>query len=92
MLGCKIDGPVRVLGDNRGMIQNSSIMSSQLKKKHNAISYHRIREAAAMGIVKLGHVRSEANLADILTKPLNGPKLHALTKELLFRTSDYGEC
>ena len=92
MLGCKIDGPVRLLGDNRGMIQNSALMSSQLKKKHNAISYHRIREAAAMGIAKLGHVRSEANLADILTKPLNGPKLHALTKELLFRASDSGEC
>ena len=92
MLGCKIDGPVRLLGDNRGMIQNSALMSSQLKKKHNAISYHRIREAAAMGIAKLGHVRSEANLADILTKPLNGPKLHTLTKELLFRASDSGEC
>ena len=52
-----------------------------------------MREAAAMGIaMKLGHVRSEANLVDILTKPLNGPKLHALTKELLFRASDSGEC
>ena len=84
MLGCQIKGPVQLLGDNRGMIQNCSLMSSQLKKKHNAIAYHRIRESVACGITKLGHVNSENNLADILTKGLNGQKLHGLTRRLLF--------
>jgi hypothetical protein len=92
MLGCEIDGPVRLVGDNRGMIQSTSLMSSQLKKKHNAIAYHRIREATAMGIVSLVHIRSEFNLADICTKALNGPRLHSLCKDLLFCTSDSGEC
>ena len=91
MLGCEVAGPVQVLGDNKGMIQNASLMSSQLKKKHNAIAYHRVREATAMGIVKLGHVNSCDNLADILTKALNGPKLHNISKELLFCTADSGE-
>ena len=92
MLGAKIDGPVQLLGDNRGMIQSSGLMSSQLKKKHNAIAWNRIREATAMSIVKLGFIRSENNYADICTKALNGPKLHGLCRDLLFRTVDSGEC
>jgi len=92
MLGCEIDGPARLLGDNRGMIQSCALMSSQLKKKHSAISWNRIREATAMGICTLGFVRSEQNYADICTKALNGMKLHNLCKDLLFRGVDYGEC
>ena len=92
MLGSEIDGPVRLLGDNRGMIQNCSLMSSQLKKKHNAIAFHRIREAVACGIIALGHVRSENNLADICTKGLSGVKLHSIAKRILFRSTDSGEC
>ena len=92
MMGVPIDGPVLLLGDNRGMIQNASMMSSQLKKKHNAIAYHRVRECVAANIIQLGFVRSENNFADICTKALNGPKIHRFTKDLLFRTSDSGEC
>ena len=64
------------------VIQNTSLPSSQLKKKHNAVAYHRIRECVANGIIKLGHVSSEDNLADLCTKPLNGPKLHGIMKKL----------
>ena len=92
MLGSEIDGPVRLLGDNRGMVQSCSIMSSQLKKKHNAIAFSRIREATAMNIVSLGHIRSEHNLSDICTKALNGTKIHGITKKLLFRGMESGEC
>ena len=71
---------------DQGMIQNCSMLSSQLvKKKHNAIAYHRIRESVAAGIIKMGHVSSEKNLSDICTKALPGPALHRLSKELLFR-------
>jgi len=60
MLGVPIDGPVILLGDNKGMIKNTLIMSlSQLNKKHNAIAYHRVRECVAADIIKIGHVRSE---------------------------------
>jgi len=92
MLGVPIDGPVILLGDNKGMIQNTSIMSSQLNKKHNAIVYHRVRECVAADIIKIGHVKSDFNYADICTKALNGPKLHGLSKDLLFWTSDSREC
>jgi hypothetical protein len=92
MLGVPIDGPIIVLGDNKGMIQNCSLMSSQLTKKHNAIAYHRVRECVAAEMIKLGHVRTHLNYADICTKALNGPTLHTLCKDLLFRVVDSGEC
>ena len=92
MLGVLIIGPVTLLGDNKGMIQNTLIMSSQLNKKHNAIAYHRVQESVAADIIKIGHVRSEYNYAGNCTKALNGPKLHGLSKDLLFWTSDSREC
>jgi len=52
------------------MITSTTIPSLSLKKKHNAIGYHCVREAIAARIVDLLHVASKENLADILTKPL----------------------
>ena len=75
MLGVPIDGPAVLLGDNKSMIDNCTLPSSTLKKKHNAIAYHRIREAVAAGVIVLGHVSSKDNIADILTKAL-GPIIH----------------
>ena len=86
MLGVRIIGLTRMSGNNMSVIQNCSIPGLQLKKKHNAIAYHRIRECGAAKIIKLGHIRSEMNYADICTKALNGPKLHGLCKDLLFST------
>jgi len=92
MLGVPVENPSVMLGDNMSVIQNCSLPSSQLKKKHNAIVYHRLRECVACGIIRLGHVRSEQNYADLCTKALTGPKLHGLLKDLIFRSLDSGEC
>jgi hypothetical protein len=40
MLGFPIDGPANVLTDNLFGVQNSTIASSTIKKKHNSICYH----------------------------------------------------
>ncbi|MGH3054647.1 MAG: Ty1/Copia family ribonuclease HI, partial [Gaiellaceae bacterium] len=42
MLGVPIHGPAQLYGDNQSVITNTTIPSSNLKKKHNAISYHRV--------------------------------------------------
>ena len=56
MLGTPIEGPSPMLGDNKSMVDNCRLPSSTLKKKHNAIAYHRVREAVAAGAITLGHV------------------------------------
>jgi len=91
MLGVPVDNLSIMLGDIF-FIQNCSLPSSQLKKKHNAIAYHRLRECVACGIIRLGHVRSDQNYADLCTKALTGPKLHGLSKDLISRALDSGEC
>jgi hypothetical protein len=55
-----------------------------LKKKHNAIAYHRVRESIAAGIIRFFHIPSTKNLADILTKPLNTHLFHQIAMAILF--------
>ena len=85
MLGVPIDGPALMLGDNMSVVLNTTVPSSVLKKKHLGISYHRVREAIAAKILRFAHVRSEENLADILTKPLANPIFYSLMRPILFR-------
>ena len=68
MLGVPINGPALLLGENNSVVLNTTFPSSQLKKKHNAICYHRVRKACAAGILRFSHISSEENIADILTK------------------------
>jgi hypothetical protein len=86
MLGIEVDGPAMMFGDNKSVIINTTMPSSQLKKKHNAVAYHRVREAIAAGIINFFHVSSIDNFSDILTKPLSGGTFYKLVKPLLFRT------
>jgi len=73
MMGIPILGPSQILCDNKGVVLSTSLPSSTLKKKHNAIAYHRVREAVAAKVVKVSHVNGKDNIADILTKATDGP-------------------
>jgi hypothetical protein len=42
--------------DNESVVKNSTRPESMLKKKHNAIAYHRVREAQAARIVAILHI------------------------------------
>jgi len=86
MMGIKFQDTSVLLCDNESVVINTQFPSSNLKKKHNAVSYHKVREAVAAKIVKVGHIPGVINLADILTKPL-GPQAHyELLKPVLFRS------
>jgi hypothetical protein len=55
MLGTPLDGPAWMFGDNESVVTNSSISHSTLKKRHNALSSHRVREACAAGVMYFIH-------------------------------------
>ena len=78
MMGVDIDGPTYVFCDNEGVVKNATKPESTLKKKHNAIAYHRVREAQAAGVIKLAQEPGLTNIADFLTKCLPGPRLREL--------------
>jgi hypothetical protein len=62
--GVPIGGSANVLSDNMAIIQNSTIPSSTIKKKHNAICYHRVKVAVASGIICIATINIKENLAD----------------------------
>jgi hypothetical protein len=49
-LGVELDGPALMLGDNMSVFLNTTVTSGVLKKKHNEIAYHLVREAIAARI------------------------------------------
>jgi hypothetical protein len=84
MLGIPIDGPSNVFCDNKVFVTNLTIPTSTLKKKHNGIAYHRVREAVSAGIQRKTKVHTSENLADLLTKPLSGMSLCNLIQRILW--------
>jgi hypothetical protein len=70
--------------DNNGVVINCTIPESTLKKKHYAIAYHKVREAVAQGTIRIAKEDTKTNLADILTKPLPGPRMKELLYHILY--------
>jgi len=88
MLGVPVVGPSWAFGDNMSVVMSSTIPSSTLKKRWNALSYHRVREAISAGIVNVVHLPGDENPADILTKALPHTKAYRLIREFLFWNND----
>ena len=84
MLGVPLDGPTLLLGDNNSVVLNTTVPSSPLKKKHNAIAWHCIREAITCKIIMFTKIDSKDNYSDMLTKPLPPVLFHHLVEPLLF--------
>ena len=68
-MGIPIKGASQVLCDNKSVVLSTSVPSSTLKKKHNALAYQWVREAVAVGIVKVSCIAGTEHVADVLTKP-----------------------
>jgi hypothetical protein len=87
-LGVALDEPALMLGDNMSVFLNTTVPSSVLKKKHNEIAYHRVREAIEARIMRFAYIKSEENVSDVLKKPLSNEKFHYLMKMWLFRVPE----
>lgn len=84
MMGIPTDGPANVFCDNKSVVTNATVPTSTLKKKHNSIAYHRVREAVAAGILQIAKVHTSENLADLLTKSLARLQLKQLIQKILW--------
>ena len=81
-------GPNYMFGDNETVVNTGSIPHSKLHKRHNALSYHRTRDAIAAGIVRFHHIAGTANPADILSKHWDYASVWPLLKPVLFWEGD----
>ena len=83
MFGIPVIGPANVFCDNESVYNNATRVSAQLRKKHNSICFHRVRECVASGILFVHKVDSKHNLADLLTKGLASEKRIFLRKRIM---------
>ena len=77
-MGIPIKGPTLVFFDNKSLVTSTSVITSNLAKKHLGICYHVVREANAVGIYLIVHIAVDFNPTDVLTKLLTSAvkKLH----------------
>ena len=82
-IGVPVTGPSVLLGDNRGVVLSATQFTSVLAKKHHAISYHKVRECVAAGIVDFRWIDGVHNLADLMTKPVARVTQNTLLKRIM---------
>ena len=87
-LGVPIETATMMFGDNETVVNTASVPQSKLHKRHNALAYHRTREAIAAGITRFQHIAGTTNPADILSKHWDYPSVWAMLKPLLFWRGD----
>jgi hypothetical protein len=83
-LGVPVREKSYMFGDNQSVITNSAIPHSSLHKRHNALSYHRVREMIAAKILGYYWIDGKNNPADIVSKHWGYQQIWHLLKPLLF--------
>jgi hypothetical protein len=73
-----------MFGDNESVVNSSMRIDSKLHKRHNALSYHKVREAIAAGYISYHHVPSRYNIADVLSKHWGYNDVWMLLQTVLF--------
>ena len=77
-----------MFGDNKTVVDSGSLPHAKLHKRHTMLSYHRVREAIASGMVKFFHIPGEINPADILSKHWGHQQIWKQLQPLLFWKGD----
>ena len=73
-------------GDNKAVIDTGMNPSYRLRKRHNILAYHKVREAIASDIVRCYHTEGKNNPADVLTKFRSSREWYELMKPFIFWT------
>ena len=72
-IGCEQDRATKLNCDNQGAIKLVHSHDSHKRTNHIDVKNYYIREKREDGTVEVVYVNVKDQLADILTKPLNGP-------------------
>ena len=83
MFGVPLLGPSNVFCDNEAVYKNAAFSETTLKKKHNSVCFHRVRECVASGVMVVHKVGTHYNLSDILTKSLPAVSKLDLRKKIM---------
>jgi hypothetical protein len=82
-IGVRVSTPVKIFCDNKSVVDCSTIPANVLQKRHSSIAYHKVRETVAVGLIQVFHIKSENNVADVLTKPLTSIEMSSHFKHFM---------
>jgi hypothetical protein len=77
-----------MFGDNKTVVDSSTTVHAKLHKRHTMLSFHRVREAIASGMILFTHIPGSVNPADILSKHWGYQQVWPQLKALLFWQGD----
>ena len=83
-LGVQVKGSTKTFGDNEAVVKSGSIPHSKLTKRHQALSYHSVREGIASGMMSFFHIPGIINPADILSKHWGYQQVWPTLRPVLF--------
>ena len=82
MFGVNVQEYTCIWCDNEAVVNNSSVPSQALNKKHNVVSFHMVREVMASGVARVAHIDGVDNPADLFTKILSKNKRFQFIEKL----------
>ena len=86
--GIPVEYPAEVFCDNMSVVNNLSMHTSALNKRHNDICYHRVRKSQASGILRVGWILGEFKLVELFTNTtMPGNTRHSLVDSMLSNTA-----
>jgi hypothetical protein len=87
-LGVPIRAKSFMFGDNQSVVTSSTTVNAKLHKRHNMLSFHRVREAIASNMVAYHFIPGQDNPADVLSKHWGYDQVWRLLQPLLFWQGD----
>jgi hypothetical protein len=79
-----IDKQFDEIGDYKTVVTGDTIPHAKLPKRHNALSFHRVREAMASRLMKMFHLPGECNPADIMSKHWGYHQVWSMLQAIIF--------
>ena len=89
-LGVLVFQKLFLFGDNKSVMDFSSIPYAKLHKRHTALSFHRVREMIASNNLVFTFIPGTINPADILSKHWGYHQVWPMLKTLLFHEGNTG--
>ena len=82
-LGAPIATKSFLFGDNRSVVTSATLPHSTLTKRHNILTFHRVREAIAAKLMAFYWIQSAYNLSDMLSRHWDHPTVYPMISKLL---------
>jgi hypothetical protein len=82
--GIPLDGATSIYCDNKAVCNSARTPESTLKKKHNSIAFHRVRELIASGAGRVAWEATLSNLSDLFTKTMRRTKREVLMDRWMY--------